>query len=140
MNYRLTDDEMSFVLSDSGAVAAWIDAEYAERFARISPGAPNLREVISFGGPPQPGQHGAEEFLAGHEAMPPQIDLRGQKADTMHYTSGTTGRPKGAVRAATGRQSQAKELPNMLDMIGYGPGDVYITTGPLYHSGHSESL
>ncbi len=26
----------------------------------------------------------------------------------------------------------------MLDLIGYGPGDVYITTGPLYHSGPGE--
>ncbi len=138
INYRLTDDEMAFVVRDSGAVAAWIDAEYAERFARIHASAPNLQEVISFGGSPQPGQRGDAEFLAGCDATPPQIDVPGQKAATMHYTSGTTGRPKGAVRAATGRQNQAKELPNMLDLIGYGPGDVYITTGPLYHSGPGE--
>ena len=48
INYRLTDDEMAFVVRDSGAVAAWIDAEYAERFARIHASAPNLQERSSW--------------------------------------------------------------------------------------------
>jgi fatty-acyl-CoA synthase/long-chain acyl-CoA synthetase len=49
----------------------------------------------------------------------------------MIYTSGTTGRPKGAVRNPPDRAQQAA----LLEHIGYGPDDVYITTGPLYHSG-----
>jgi len=138
VNYRLTDEEAAFVVSDSGVVAAWIDAECAERFARIRADTPGLREVIVFGGSPLPGQRAAQEFLAGHVGEAPEARLAGEKAATVHYTSGTTGRPKGAVRGATGREDQAKELPNMLDLIGYGPGDVYITTGPLYHSGPGE--
>ncbi len=50
----------------------------------------------------------------------------------MIYTSGTTGKPKGALRTAAGDPAQGAAL---LALIGYTTDDVYITTGPLYHSG-----
>jgi fatty-acyl-CoA synthase/long-chain acyl-CoA synthetase len=50
----------------------------------------------------------------------------------MIYTSGTTGKPKGAVRRAAIDPSAAAGL---LALIGYVPDDIYVTTGPLYHSG-----
>jgi acyl-CoA synthetase (AMP-forming)/AMP-acid ligase II len=49
----------------------------------------------------------------------------------MLYTSGTTGRPKGAVR----RPADPEALRPLLEAVGHRPDDVYITTGPLYHSG-----
>jgi fatty-acyl-CoA synthase/long-chain acyl-CoA synthetase len=49
----------------------------------------------------------------------------------MIYTSGTTGKPKGAVRTRAG-DSPASGL---VSLIGYVPDDIYLTTGPLYHSG-----
>src|SRR5882724_1847099 len=51
---------------------------------------------------------------------------------TMIYTSGTTGKPKGAVRSTLGNPAQSALL---WAEIGYVRDDVYITTGPLYHSG-----
>ena len=50
----------------------------------------------------------------------------------MIYTSGTTGKPKGALRTSAGDPQQGAAL---LGLIGYRPDDVYLTTGPLYHSG-----
>jgi fatty-acyl-CoA synthase/long-chain acyl-CoA synthetase len=55
----------------------------------------------------------------------------------MIYTSGTTGKPKGAVRTGIGDPEQ---LARLLGLIGYQDTDVYITTGPLYHSGPSGFL
>ena len=54
-------------------------------------------------------------------------------AGTMIYTSGTTGKPKGAVRQWSGQPRAAAR--KLLELIGYVPDDVYLTTGPLYHSG-----
>ena len=50
----------------------------------------------------------------------------------MIYTSGTTGKPKGALRR---NAVDPVQIGAMLQFIGYTPDDVYLTTGPLYHSG-----
>lgn len=139
VNYRFTDEEAAFVVADSDSGMAWVDAECAELFARVRPRTPKLREVIVFdGAPAASNQQRADDFLRNQSETPPLVALDGEGAATMHYTSGTTGQPKGAVRRATGHQDQGEELPSLLDLIGYGPGDVYITTGPLYHSGPGE--
>ena len=52
----------------------------------------------------------------------------------MIYTSGTTGKPKGAVRAGP---PDPGVLAALLNLFGYRPDDIYITSGPLYHSGPS---
>src|SRR5262249_31006574 len=43
----------------------------------------------------------------------------------------TTGKPKGAVR----RFRDEESIIALIVFIGYQPDDIYITSGPLYHSG-----
>ena len=50
---------------------------------------------------------------------------------TMIYTSGTTGKPKGAYRKITDQTTAVA----LIGFIGYTTDDVYLTSGPLYHSG-----
>ena len=52
----------------------------------------------------------------------------------MIYTSGTTGKPKGAVRSGP---PDPEVLGALLNLFGYRPDDIYLTSGPLYHSGPS---
>ncbi len=132
MSYRLVGEEAAYVVDHSDAVACVIDVEYVELFAQLLPGATKLREVLVFDGPPGPGMRGVEELMAAASAEePPPLPADFFPA-LMTYTSGTTGLPKGAVRAAPGNPAQGQEL---LEAIGAIPDDVYITTGPLYHSG-----
>jgi acyl-CoA synthetase (AMP-forming)/AMP-acid ligase II len=49
----------------------------------------------------------------------------------MIYTSGTTGKPKGAYRRAADPSTAAA----LIGFIGCAPDDIYLTSGPLYHSG-----
>jgi fatty-acyl-CoA synthase/long-chain acyl-CoA synthetase len=71
-----------------------------------------------------------DDLVARASAEPPIRETEGTGA-TMIYTSGTTGKPKGAYRKMTD-QSTAVAL---IGFIGYRPDDIYLTSGPLYHSG-----
>jgi fatty-acyl-CoA synthase/long-chain acyl-CoA synthetase len=130
LNYRFTPDEAAYVVDNCDAVFAWVDAEQAALFAEIRSRCPKLRSVAIFGGRAGPGQLDGEQLLAGAPGTTPSKPA--EEPHTMIYTSGTTGHPKGAVRSGLGDPEQVRALTSF---IGYRPDDVYLSTGPLYHSG-----
>ena len=50
----------------------------------------------------------------------------------IQYTSGTTGFPKGALLRHRGLLNNGADTA---DRMGVDPGDVFITTMPLFHTG-----
>ena len=139
LNYRLTPEEAAYVADNSDAVAAFVDAEFAELFVKIRPETPQLREVLVFdadraGVAVPEGQRDAMPLLAAADPGELEGGNAGGSAGTMIYTSGTTGKPKGAVRQGPGDPAQTAR---MIEFYGLRPDDVYLTTGPLYHSGPS---
>ena len=131
LNYRFTADEAAYVVDNSDAVVVYADAEQAGLLARIRDAVPRVRHFIVFGGPAGPGMLSSEALLARAADAEPEVDIPEGTPSSMLYTSGTTGRPKGAIRLPTD-PSQVRPL---LELCGNRPDDVYITTGPLYHSG-----
>src|SRR5215813_13598150 len=133
LNYRLTPEEAQYIIVHSDASAAYIDASSAHLF--VTPGGEqlaSLRHVIVFGGAPRAGMR-SDDLVTAASAEPPAEAEEESPGATMIYTSGTTGKPKGAYRNMTD-QSTAIAL---IGFIGYTPDDVYLTSGPLYHSGPS---
>lgn len=139
MNYRLSADEATYVVDNSDAEVVFADAEYADLFASIRSGTPKIREILIFDGLPNanlgadigPNMKDAHALIAAQEDSPPEMAGEGS-GGSMIYTSGTTGKPKGAVRENTANPEQ---LVAMIEQIGYRPDQIYLTTGPLYHSG-----
>jgi len=130
LNYRLTAAEARFIVVHSDACAAYVDAEYAHLMPALrGDRLGNLRHVLVYGGT-APAEMLGEDLVAEASAEPPAGQTEGTVA-TMIYTSGTTGKPKGAYRKITD-QSTAVAL---IGLIGYTPDDIYLTSGPLYHSG-----
>lgn len=136
LNYRLTADEAAYVTDNSDAKVAFIDAEHVALFEEIRPRTPNLAHVLVFDGAAGNDMQAAEALLDSADAAPVEAP-RDNEPGTMIYTSGTTGKPKGAVRKGMGDPDQVARL---LGLIGYTQDDVYIPTGPLYHSGPSGFL
>ena len=131
LNYRLTPSEAAFVVDNCDACVAFIDAEFVPLFESIRGDIPQVRHLLVFLGAPGKEMQSAEALMMSANEAPPE--LREEFAGAaMIYTSGTTGKPKGAVRRNAGDPDQ---MTAMLNHIGYVPDDVYITTGPLYHSG-----
>jgi fatty-acyl-CoA synthase/long-chain acyl-CoA synthetase len=128
LNYRLSAEEAAYVIDNSDARVVYVDAEYAGLVSQIRDRIPKVANVVVFDG------DGSLEREV--EKYPTSALETGETVDagavTMIYTSGTTGKPKGAVR----RQSpDASTVVGLIKLIGYVADDVYLTTGPLYHSG-----
>jgi fatty-acyl-CoA synthase/long-chain acyl-CoA synthetase len=137
LNYRLTPEEALYVIGNSDASIAYVDAEHAPMFAALRDRLDNLRQVIVYGGAPPGGMHSGwflgDDFVAAASPdAPREEDADDNIAATMIYTSGTTGKPKGALRR--GRPADPAVV-GLLGLIGYTPDDIYLTSGPLYHSG-----
>jgi acyl-CoA synthetase (AMP-forming)/AMP-acid ligase II len=133
LNYRLTPDEALYVINHSDAVVAYVDHEYAPMFAAFRGQLDKVRHVIAVGGPAPEGMLGDADIAAA-SADPPDVGDATGGGGTMIYTSGTTGKPKGAVRSGP---PDPEVLGALLNLFGYRPDDIYLTSGPLYHSGPS---
>jgi fatty-acyl-CoA synthase/long-chain acyl-CoA synthetase len=131
LNYRLAAEEAAYVIDNSDSEIVFADAEFAAMFTQIRPQLPTVREYVTFDGEPGPDMHNANELVKSANQEPFESEQE-ESAGTMIYTSGTTGKPKGAVRHGDGDPEAAAQL---LGLIGYVPEDIYLTTGPLYHSG-----
>jgi long-chain acyl-CoA synthetase len=133
LNYRLTAEEARYVINHSDAEIAYVDAEYAHLFAGLVGELERLRAVVVYGGPAPDGMLSSDDLTAAASEQPPDVgDATGTGA-TMIYTSGTTGKPKGAVR----NRADVATAGALLNLFGYRPDDIYMTSGPLYHSGPS---
>jgi acyl-CoA synthetase (AMP-forming)/AMP-acid ligase II len=133
LNYRLTPEEALYVINHSDAEVAYVDYAHAPMFAALRGQLEKVRHIVAVGGPAPDGMLTDADIAAAPAGAPDVGDVAGA-GGTMIYTSGTTGKPKGAVRAGG---PDPELLGALLNVFGYRPDDIYITSGPLYHSGPS---
>ncbi len=132
LNYRLSDEEAAYVVDHCDAATVYVDAEFAPLFERIRDDIPKVTDVLVFDGDAPAGMTAVDPLVDAASATVAERPESDEGGATMIYTSGTTGKPKGAFRRNPADPAQGAAL---LAFIGYRPDDVYITTGPLYHSG-----
>jgi len=132
LNYRLSAEEAAYIIDNSDSEYIVADAEFAPLLEEIRADIPKIKAILIYDGEPGKDMLSLHELVeaASPETIP--FELVVGAPTSMIYTSGTTGRPKGAVRENSGNPAQV----NMwIADIGYTPDDIYMPTGPLYHSG-----
>jgi acyl-CoA synthetase (AMP-forming)/AMP-acid ligase II len=132
VNFRLAGPEVGYLLEDSGAAALFVGEDLLGTLDSI-PGGPRIPpgRCVQIGGDrPRAGFRGYEELLASGSAEPPRIAVRPEDPWTIMYTSGTTGRPKGAVRSH--RSYALFWLLNAIE-LGFGRGDTGLAVMPMCH-------
>jgi acyl-CoA synthetase (AMP-forming)/AMP-acid ligase II len=134
LNYRLSDEEAIYVTDHCDATIVYVDAESAPMFERIRASVPKVEHFLVFAGAAPAGMIDADAATEAASSDEPEVPASTEAGATMIYTSGTTGKPKGAFRRGS---TSPVQVAAMIAFVGYTPSDVYITTGPLYHSGPS---
>jgi long-chain acyl-CoA synthetase len=134
INWHLTAPEIDYIVRDCGAAAFFVHERYADAGVRAADRA-GLPATARFCYGEIPGFTPAAELQAGQPSGRPDERTAGS---TMHYTSGTTGRPKGVRRALSGLDpDDAAELASvLLQLFGItaGPQNVHLMTSPNYHT------
>jgi acyl-CoA synthetase (AMP-forming)/AMP-acid ligase II len=133
LNYRLAPPEWRYIVDDSHAVLLCAQAPLARQLAPLRSELPRVRRWLVQGGS-VPGFETFESFVARAPSTPPL--RRGASDDDLYqmYTSGTTGRPKGAV--LTHRAVMAHLHQSAL-AFGAKPGERALIVAPLYHAAAS---
>ena len=122
INFRLAPDEIDYVLGDSGAVALICDP--------LPAGAQRIPSLLRIG----------PDYDDAVASATPRCETSSVDEDDpalMCYTSGTTGRPKGAV--LTHRNLVASTL-SWIHEMGAGKDDVWLSGQPLFHIGGINGL
>ena len=133
LNYRLAPPEWSYIVNDAGARLLFAQDALAQALAPVRAELASVKHWIALGAD-VPGWERFEPFVGGQPERAPAH--RAAPGDDLYqmYTSGTTGRPKGAVlthRAVVSHLHQASLV------FGIEPGERALIVAPLYHAAAS---
>ncbi|MDP9917405.1 fatty-acyl-CoA synthase [Variovorax boronicumulans] len=133
VNRFLTAQEASYILEDSGAQVLISSLAMADVAAQLTGTTPHCARRLMVDGV-IPGWEPYEQAVAG---APAQRLAQEWVGATLLYSSGTTGRPKGIVRASA-RERFEDETPDprlvMMRRYNFDADSVYLSTAPLYHA------
>ncbi len=147
LNAWWTADELEYGITDAGCRLLFVDAERLETLEGKLPALGLAATIVAR--PVGPLPEGVREFTevlgeVDSKATPPKVALQPDDEATLFYTSGTTGRPKGAlgthrnicqnlISAAFLRMRAALRAGNdpMAGMGGAGPS--FLLSVPLFH-------
>ena len=128
INYRLSEPEVAYILSDSRPKVVVCEAPLLDRLSEAT--RRTLEHIITFGGEGPDVDY--ETALAAEEPMAPAMDFASETIAYLIYTSGTTGRPKGVMLSH--RSQLWSAYVSAIDM-GVRPTDRVGVAMPLYHIG-----
>jgi acyl-CoA synthetase (AMP-forming)/AMP-acid ligase II len=99
VNFRYTAEEIGYVVNHGDAKALIYEAPFRDVFRGVRAEFEKVRGYFVFGGDGDPGDIGYEDLLASSSPADPAINVSEAAIWYICYTSGTTGRPKGAMRS-----------------------------------------
>jgi acyl-CoA synthetase (AMP-forming)/AMP-acid ligase II len=131
LNFRLSGPELARIVNDSGASALFVSQEYVSAIEAIRGDLPTVEHLICLDGEAS-GMQSHEALLANQPVTEPRVTVTPDDLAYIMYTSGTTGRPKGAMLTHRG---QVADSQTMLMELGLRPSDSHLAVMPFFHVG-----
>jgi fatty-acyl-CoA synthase len=127
MNTRASEEELAYILEDSGARFLFVDASLYPLVEDVEIDGLEIIVVQDTAEPDDP----YEEFLASGSADPIESPIRSEDEPiSINYTSGTTGKAKGAVYTHRGAYLRALGVA-LETKLSYD--SVHLWTLPMFH-------
>ncbi len=137
VGYRLKAPEIAYILENSQPTAVLVHRNYLETMdkARKQAGGPDSSAVIvcrAKQGERLPSGQRYEDLVSSFNGsrMPDKADS--DEAGVIVYTSGTTGKPKGANRSM--KSTGLDAVGDFVSKVGMSHDDRHLVVCPLYHS------
>ena len=133
LNARHSPQEHLAVINDAEVDAVLLAAEYLPSVEPIIRQARSLKHIIVIGRSDS-GHSSYEDLTSGRPENPPDVEVDPLRdIERIHYTSGTTGRPKGAVWPFSMTEQVLNSIMINMDQP-LGPSDTNLNIGPLTHA------
>ncbi|GAA2359506.1 long-chain fatty acid--CoA ligase [Saccharopolyspora halophila] len=126
LNFRLAAPEIDYMLRNSGSDVLVYGRGSAEVVRELE-SRPGLVIAVE---EPEPGERDYEAFLAEGEDEPVQAPVRGEDIALILYTSGTTGKPKGAMLS---HANLVWNTYNLLVGVDVTSEERTLISAPLFH-------
>jgi fatty-acyl-CoA synthase len=135
IGYRLKAGEIAYILENAEPTATIVHHDYVGAMVEARKTAGRGGSMLIVGGDVTPGSPEMEDWDRALAAASPEVPPRvkgGDGGGVIVYTSGTTGKPKGANRAW--RKTGFESVADMILQVGMRADDRHLVTCPLYHS------
>ena len=129
INANFKEQETYHLLSDSGAKAVITDMERLQIVKNVLGKLSELKCIILIDGKEE-NTHNFNELLKHASEKEPQTIIKDEDYSIIFYTSGTTGKPKGAALTQANVASGIKALEQAWK---WTKDDILLLTLPLYH-------
>ncbi len=130
LNFRLTCAEIRYILDHSDSVSVICDEEYSKLVEEARTQVPTVQQVIVVGTPTVPGHLAFQEVFSPSDQEPDVVVHERDDLEIL-YTSGTTGRPKGAL---FDHHRIMQVGIKMMAVLGLNVRDRLLHLAPLFHS------
>ncbi len=132
INFRLTPPEIAYIVQHSEARAVIAQDELADRVEVVRAGLPVTADAyLAFGRTLPAGWRSYEALIDAAAPTAPAVSVQPGDMSALMYTSGTTGKPKGAIRSHEG--STLIALATALEMR-FTRDDTALLVMPMCHA------